>query len=138
MTPTEADEDIRAAIRAAWPSDYPLIWEDQEDTRPKDGQTPWGRASFNTNSSQLAGFGPVDEGVRIYRNFGTLTVQVFAPRGDGYTVAMGIAETVVDYLQDTETSGGTLFRNVFPRRIGRDKLYSQVNVTAEFEYDSVK
>lgn len=137
LTANEASVELRSVLNTAWlPSGHPILWDGKEDVRPKDGTTPWAFVVYSVLTSEVAAL--ADERIRRYRRFGTLTVQVFTPRGDGYTEGEALGKLLTDAMESKRTPGGLIFRKVNSARIGRSGLYSQINVTSQYEYDEVR
>jgi len=129
--------DIFARVKAAWdPTGYGMAWPDvPDDTLPPTSQVPWARTSLRHADGGQRGFGP-DK--RRYERTGVLTIQVFAPKGDGLSRCYQLAKILADGLEGQATPRGVWFRNVRVREAADSGNFSQVNVLADFTYDEVK
>jgi hypothetical protein len=99
--------------------------------------TPWARTSiqhFTGRQSSLTG----GLGTTRWARAGTLTVQIFVPRGNGLSLAYQLAKIVGDSLEGGATPSGVWFRNVRLVEAGADGNFEQLNIKADFTYDEVK
>ena len=131
--------EIRNTVYGFWNAGPPtqgvkFIFPDKEDGRPTDGTSPWAELAFSDSLSQVGGFAAEGQR-RLYERFGTLTLAIYTPRGDGYTLGHSLARVVTEGLEAYCSSNGVIFRKVLAARIGRSGNYSQINVTAEYEYN---
>lgn len=77
------------------------------------------------------------DSTRVWIRNGILTIQVFAPRGDGGLRCQELSQLVVDTYQAAKTA--VIFRNVRMVEVPDTKgLWKQSNVIAEFEYTDVR
>lgn len=138
-------DQVFTIFRAIWekqPTDPgidipPIQWDNTEDlvNPPESG---WVRVLLRHGpSSQVTLTG--DTGGRRFRRLGLITIQVFAPVGEGMTDSDRFVKIILDAFEGGNTGADKiLFRNVRANEIGRDGPWFQTNVLIEFEYDEVK
>ena len=130
----EARDDLMKLVTDAWSSTgHPLGYEDRDDNLPPSDQKPWARATVRHGPGGAANIGKT----RFERE-GTLTVQVFVPRGEGLREADSLAKILTDVLEGASTDNAVWLRNVRVNEIGPDGIWYQHNVLADFIYDEVK
>lgn len=151
MTATveQARDQIHTRFRTAWLADtntqnYFVKYEDvAQGDRPEKAATkpaPWARFTLRHNpgaggQATLSG----DTGQRRYRRFGTITINLFAPKGDGLKILdQEMIPVAMQAFEGQTTAGGVIFRNVRPAEVGPDGDYFQANVLVDFEYDEVR
>lgn len=132
-----ARDEMLTLFSTAWQTTgHPVLFEDAPtDQRPADG-SPWARVSIRHAGGEQATLAG-ETGMRRWRRTGTLFVQVFTPRGNGFALADSLGKVAAHAFQGKRTPGGVWFRDVSMREIGPDGPWMQVNVTAAFEYDEV-
>jgi len=96
----------------------------------------WVRLNIKDAAAEWASFG--DPGNNAERNFGQVTMQIFAPSGKGEGVAIELADqakAVFRSWRDT-TSGVRFLVPPYARQIGSGKKkWYQINVVAPFQFD---
>lgn len=151
-TVSEARDQIHAQFRTAWLADpntqaYFVEYEDvaQGDVPEKAAARPlpWARFTMRHNpgtGGQVAyGIGDQANGARRYRRFGVITINLFAPKGDGMKILDDeMTPVAMRAFEGKTTSGGVQFLRVRPVEIGPDGDYFQANVLVDFEYDEVR
>ena len=136
MTPEQAVDAILDIFKAAWdPTGFAAVYGDKPGTKPP-SEALWARATIQHatgDQSSLAG----ETGTRRYTEEGTLTVQVFAPVGDGSTECYRAATLVRDAYRDARHPN-VWFRNARIQEVGASGAFDQINVLATFSYDTVR
>lgn len=136
MTPEQAVDAIFDIFKAAWdPTGFPAVYSDKEGEIPA-SETVWARATIKHatgNQSSLAG----EVGTRRFTATGIVTVQVFAPVGDGSTECYKAALLVQSAYEDARHPN-VWFRGVRIQEVGESGAFQQQNVTATFSYDHVR
>lgn len=141
MTPTTADNEIKALFNAAWEADLasasiPILWQGVRDdlTTTPDGVgnlSSWARCSVIHDFGENAAIGG------SYHELGGLVViSVFTPAGYGVTAGLDLANIARLAFAGQETPNGVWFTGVTVRTIGNDGTWFQTNVTATFRYRS--
>ena len=102
------------------------------------GNVPWVRVKIRHITASQRSFGPV--GSRIFTKWGTITIQVFTPKGkQGLVLADRLGNVALSAIEGKTTiTGDILFRDAVYREAGVDGSWFQGNITATFEYDTVK
>lgn len=145
-----AIREIYGRLKEQWDADTPaiiggspaapalLLYDEAEWTgRPDaDRDLAWGRAKIihsDGEQATLAGTAGT-----LFRNYGVITVQCFAPMRDntGALVARRLAEVVKTAFQGRNTTN-VWFRQVRYNEVGREGTWYQMNVVANFEWDEV-
>lgn len=131
MTPDQARDEMLAVFKAAWDTTgLQATYTDIPGSVP-DTEAAWARVTIQHADGGQTGFGATE--VKRFTNVGILTVQVFAPKGDGKTEAYRLAQLVlVAYCQ---ARGSVWYRKQRIREAGSDGAYEQINVLADFNYD---
>lgn len=116
------------------------VFSQNEETKEvnNDG-TPWARISVKHVSGGLTSIGGI--GARRIEKIGMVTTQIFVPANskNKLTEADRIADLAVDALEIKETPiSGIEFTNVVATEIGQDGVWFLYNVTAQFNYQTVK
>lgn len=134
MTPEQARDIIFGVLVAAWNPAYPVLWDDITGSVPN-ADTPWARAIVrHTFGRQTSLSGEV--GARKFTSSGVLFVQVFAPVGQGSTLAYQTAELVANAYRDAKLE--VWFRNTRINEVGASGAFEQINVVSDFSYDNVR
>lgn len=133
MTYAVAHSAIRLRFETVWAALTPAQMPNVKFTIPTSGS--WVRLNIVDSGADRASMG--DPGNNIERNLGQVTVQVFAPSGDGEGEANELADAVRDIFRDWQDSASGLRFRVPPyaRQIGAEGKWYQVNVVAPFEFD---
>lgn len=134
MNYQEAIDSINAVFHAAWNPAYPVKWEDLPGDVPVT-ETPWAKVLVQHTSGQLSSLGG-GKVLRKWRRDGVIVVQVFAPAGQGKTLAVSLGQVVVDAYQNANTE--IHYRNVQLVESGTDGAFYRVDIYANFEYDDVR
>lgn len=130
----DAEAEIRAFFNTGWSSLTDIAWPDDKFISP-DGAT-WVRFDCKENDGEQVSIG--DPGNNRFRHFGLVTIQVFAPQGNGSIDARAKAQAAVAIFMGQETTNDIHFFAVQPRQIGNDGSgYYQINVLASFRYDEI-
>jgi len=95
----------------------------------------WGRLTLRHaeggQGSLTGGLGTVR-----YDATGTLWLQLFAPKGDGYTAGYQAAQHFLNALR--KYRGSIWFRNMRVMERGEDGAFERVDVLTEFEYSDIQ
>lgn len=134
MTSAEARDAIYKVMRDAWDAAHPILWDDVPSKVP-DEEIPWARVKL-THVTGAHGTINGQVGCRRFDSTGFVTVQVFAPVGDGKARVLNLAQTVRYAYEDARLP--VWFRNIRVNEIGPSGNYQQINVIADFEYDTVR
>lgn len=144
LTLAQARDAVIGVVETAWtaigsPSeDVPLHYDGTKQDRPTDGAaatkaSSWARVTVRTIASPQAA-----QGRRRYQTTSSLTVQIFTPIGDGWTLADTLAQVVLDALRGHAGSAdGLWFFDITPNEIGVDGPWLQMNVEASFRYQEI-
>jgi hypothetical protein len=76
-----------------------------------------------------------DAGVRTIRQFGIVTVEIYAPEGEGTTLSDQACTVIRDTLLGVRSQNGVVFRAPSYNEVGNFGPWYQTNVTIPFEYD---
>lgn len=141
-TITQARDAIAGIINTAWlasptTSSLTLLWDNVKGDPPaEDGSTgkaeAWGRVAVRHTIGENDTLGPI--GGRRYLFGGTVTVQLFAPIGDGHSQLDEMVEVVKAALQEASPSAAVWFFDITPVEIGPDGPWFNTNVDALFRY----
>jgi hypothetical protein len=141
-SPSEARDDVYTLIVNAWGDEGPVDYEDKprnpnDDPIPPKEQQPWIRIKMeHTFGRQVTLANEI--GQRRFRKFGVITVQLFCPLGSSLREPERLGILLNNALEGASTPHDVLFRNVRMNEEGSDGHWFQVNVIADFEYDSVR
>lgn len=138
-TTVQARDLINGNILAAWRvlgfDDANLIWTDIPGKIPA-SELVWARVTLkHATGTQTTLSGRV--GGRQFEQKGTVTIQVFAPVGDGSTAGYSTAQALKTVLENPNVSD-IWYRNARLLEIGRSGAFEQINVLADFSYTDVK
>ena len=75
-------------------------------------------------------------GNRVFNNEGTYWVQVFAPVGGGGEAVHTAATAILKALRDSKNIS-VWFRNAKMKEVGISGAFDQINVLADFTYDTL-
>lgn len=133
MTFNEARDEMLGLVAQLFP--HKIVWDDVAEYVPTEEEF-WARVTINHVTGEQSSLGSFDAARRWNRS-GTLIVQIFAPMGDGNSMAYDLAQTVVDGLQSFRTGCVTL-RNITLNEVGANGAFFQMNVTSTFSYDDIR
>lgn len=123
-----------AIFKACWDTTgYPAVYS---DVGGAPGNTAWARVTLRHatgGQSSLAGA----DSTRRWTQTGTLTAQVYAPKGDGLSEAYRLAELVVNAYRDAR-GGSVWYRKPRMREAGSSGAFEQINVLVDFSYDETR
>lgn len=134
MTSDQARDEILAIFKAAWDTTgYIALYPDVGGKPPDDAA--WARVqtrhATGRQSSLTGGLG-----TKRWTQVGVLTVQVFAPQGDGMKEVYRLAELVLNAYRDAH--GSVWYRNPRMREVGTSGAFEQINVLVDFTYDETR
>lgn len=135
MTPSEAIDVVNSVFWSVWkPLNLKAVWSDIPGSIPTTSAV-WARVTARHVSGEQSSL--IDSlGHTRFRRFGVCIVQVFAPMADGLQKAYEHAEKVLKAFENARKP--VWFRKCMIQEIGSDGAFQQVNVSTEFEYDSVR
>jgi hypothetical protein len=149
VTPEEARDYILDKFKATWDAECPAVNSgvvpeieyqnvDPVNSHLANGNVAWARIRVMHAKGDQRSMGGI--GGRVFTRLGIVTVQVFAPAGkQGLVLADQLGNVALSAFEGEETSAGNVwFRNTAYHEVGVDGAFFQVNVNAEFEYDTVK
>lgn len=135
MTLSARHAAIRTRFKDFWAGQPPTQFPNQKFT-PPDNST-WMRLVIQDAGADWASMG--DPGNNIVRNVGQVTVQIFAPSGDGEGLALEIADLALAVFRSWRDATTGLRFEVPPyvRQIGPDGKWYQINVVAPYRFDDL-
>lgn len=133
ITPQQAESEARAAFVEAW-EDETAISFDNADFDPK-GLKEYARFSWQDTGGSQASLGAREDGI-LYRRVGIAFVQIFTELNTGTARSNALKERALDFFETY--LGAVWFRNQGPGYAGPGGGFYQVNVSAEFQYDSLR
>lgn len=141
-SPSEARYDIYDLIVAAWGDEGPIDFEDKprnpnSNPIPPKTAVPWLRVKVQHTYGQQATLAN-EIGARRFRKSGIVLLQIFTPLGSSLREPDRLGILLNNALEGASTPHDVFLRNVRMNEIGSDGHWFQVNVVADFEYDSVR
>lgn len=143
LSKQQAVDSMMGALFDAW-TPRALVFEDMpldavakaavDDTNTN--VVPWARATIRHNAGFQATLG--GPGARRFDREGIFLVEIYAPRGDGLTLARSLHTLVEQAFEGVSTPNGVWFRNVRTEEVGPDGPWTHANVIIEFEYEEVR
>lgn len=145
LTVEQARDAVMELVDAAWKATgavtetMPLLYDDVRGDAPSAPSaggraSPYGRATVRVLESPQSTQGRQ----RRYLTTGLVTVQVFAPVGEGRVTADRMARVVVDALRGHQGNpAGVWFFDVAPLELPNDGPWSQTNVQGSFRFQEV-
>src|SRR5690606_24242509 len=134
--PNQAKDQILTVLKTVWdtlhtpPEDpYELKYDDlnKEAVGTDAGNSIWGRVTIRHGDAfQSSLTGPLEE-VKRWTNLGAVTVQVFAPSGDGMVKAYDACQKIAQAFRKSRGIQ-VWFRRVRVNEAGEHGPYQQVNV----------
>ena len=134
MNYQEAIDSISAVFNAAWNPAYPVKWDDLPGD-PPNTEIPWAKFHVQHTDGRLSSLGG-GKLLRKWHREGVIVGQVFAPAGQGKTLAVSLGQVVVDAYQTASTE--IQYRNVQLVEFGTDGAFYRVDIYANFDYDDVR
>lgn len=110
----------------------PLTYEDNPPTAALSGTVVWGRITIKFFGGGQQGFG---DQKRHFTRSGLMSVEIFAPKGDGETQLHALGEQVLTSIEDRK-SYPVWYRNIRAAGPVADGGYNKINIFADFEFDS--
>lgn len=140
--PTEARDEINLHFTTIWNAQGTpplLLYTDKKKDLPDSGD--YARITVTHDSAPQVTVGgriSTGGGGQRFRNFGIVTVQIFADSDDGLTTSDVLVKIALDAFRGQSTGQDRVeFRNTRMNEIGQDGPWFQTNVLAEFVYDEV-
>lgn len=140
LTFRQARDEINKQFTDAWKlanPTFPIVYDDFGPVTVPKTALPWARLSMRHNRGEQETLA-APLGNRLFLRDGLVTVQVFAPSGEGLTRAYDLAKVAADAFEGKATPGGVWFRSVRLREVGPDGNWFQVNIIADFQYNEAK
>jgi hypothetical protein len=142
QTIDEVYEAITAAFRTDMLSTQPLVqlaWEnvkfDPDEKFPSPIETDaWVRFNMQHTPGEA---GNASLGNRYFRRTGVIIVQCFTRADTGRVRSNAVVDSVLLFFEQTSVPG-TWFRGQSPSEAGDDGSWFQVNVSADFTYDTLR
>ena len=131
---TEARGIIQAQFELDWNSRTEVAYPNVEYTPTRDQS--WVRVAVDHNLSSQQTLGSV--GNRVFRRLGLVFVQVFTEKNEGQKSSDELVKAVLDIFEGKQLQG-IWFRDARVQEIGIDEdNWFQVNISIEFQYDTIK
>lgn len=137
VTIRQARDIMLKVVKDAWDTTgYPMVYTDVPDTVTPSNSV-WARVTIRHGTGNQASLTGCINGVKRWKNEGIIFVQVFAPVGDGSSLAYDAAQIVLNAFRDsTETE--VWFRKSRINEIGNSGAFEQINVLSDFTYDEIR
>jgi hypothetical protein len=135
MTPIEAQDEMLAIFKTTWDdTGYTATYDDLPGQVP--ANAPWARVTIQHDTGGQSSLASADS-LRIFTHSGTLTIQVFTPKGGGNTKGYQLAHQVLTAYSPKQ-GGGVWFRNQRLKETRGDEGFAQINVLVDFSYDEMR
>lgn len=135
MTPLDAVDAMHEIFMAVWkPLGFPVVWNDLVADVPEK-QTLWARVTVQHTDGRQASLSNQD-GVRIWRNSGIYSIQLFEPVENGRKRSYEVGKAILDAFRKSHPDC-VWFTNPKLREAGRDGAFLQTNLSINFEYKEV-
>lgn len=136
MTLAAAHSAIRQRFTTIWDAGAPnpaVHYPNTEFTAPDNAS--WARLIISTSGNERASFG--DPGNNVDRNFGQVTIHIFALTGEGEGAALSLADKAKGVFRNWEdvASGVRFLVPPYARLVGGEGKWYQINVVAPFQFD---
>ncbi len=130
----EAVIAMESTFKAAWGVKSPVVYGGDAPEKPADDQA-WVRFNIKHSDGGQATMGAPS--ANRFRQIGLIIIQIFSPEGKYAIRAKELANDAIEIYQGLQQSGIT-YQKVRPDEIGNDGHgYYQINVIAEFYYDTI-
>jgi hypothetical protein len=131
MSYAAAHAAIRTRMETEWsgtPVQMPKVKFDVPNTA-------WVRLNIDPSGAEWASMG--DPGNNVERNLGQVTIQIFAPSGEGEGEALELSDNARAIFRSWRDAATGLRFEVPPyaRNIGTQGKWYQINVVAPFKFD---
>lgn len=142
QTPTQARDDVYTLIMDAWGEEGPVdFWDKPRNPNdspiPPKEQIPWLRVKMvHSGGGQQTLANEI--GNRRFNKSGIITVQIFTPLGSSLLEPERLGILLNNALEGASTPHDVRLRNVRMNEIGSDGHWFQINVDADFEYDTIR
>lgn len=126
-------DDVQTTIRTRFNAQFATaqptyaIMQQNDVPREVDGDDKFVRLNIIPADSQLKGLGTL----RLFRDYGLIKVQMYAPLGEGIGELMEVADDVRDIFMCLSASGVT-YRTPYVTVVGESGSHFQVNVTVPY------
>ena len=144
LTDSEAQDETFAMLQAAWDAaspltdDVPLLYENTNEERPDatGAVSPWAYAQWQRATSRESSLAGVD-GQKRFTTTGLVSVQLFAPIGDGGALLRSLGRVFQTAFRGKRTEGGVVFSRVRVKDVGASGPWWYNLALAEFQFDEV-
>ena len=124
---------LKTAIEGSAYSALNIIYPDTQEDKPTDKHL---RVYVDLTDERQRSIGGT--GLRRYRVYGMVMIQIFTPFGNGEVLADDIAGVVKGAFRGVNTGADAItFRHARVVSVGQDGSWLQTNVTVEFDYDEL-
>lgn len=134
MTPNQAREAILTAFIAAWGSETPFAFDNEDFNPPSDSS--WVRLSVREVESEQETLGPV--GARRYRRNGVAELAVHALPDRGAQRSDELVKIFRDSFEGVTLASGVYFTDCQVQEVGIEGAYYRVNALAVFWFSETK
>lgn len=136
--PTTARDELTGLVRTALEAEGVVMrYEDRENDPPKTTTVNWARVTVRHNVRSQGSLSN-EQGKRRFTSVGTLTTQIFAISGTGLSSADELSMVLLEALDGKRTASGVWLRNARMNEVGPSGHWFQVNVLADFMYDTLR
>lgn len=133
MTPQQATDEVSAKFLAHWGAETAIAWDNLDfDPSTVDEYVRFSVQHADGDRADIAG----DDADALYRRSGFVFIQVFTPKGGGTDRSNELGEKGLSFLE--RYRGQLWMRSQALRPVGNDGRWFQVNLSAEFLYDSLR
>lgn len=137
LTFREARNEILKVFKDVWDATgYPAVYTDVPDTVTP-SNCVWARVTLRHGEGGQASLTGPENGEQRWYNDGVVFVQIFAPVGDGSSLAYDAAQLVVNAFRDANGSE-VWFRKTRINEVGTSGAFEQINVVSDFSYDQIR
>lgn len=132
MTSAEALDIMFGHVQSLTPEALIVVWPDKPDTIPVGEK--WIRPIVRTAYSRQTSLSN-SNGIRKFTRTGVLSIDCYAPVGDGNVEVNNLANIYQVGLEKLQSSP-IWYRNIRSIENGKEGSSSRVSVMADFEYDA--
>lgn len=132
MTPQQALDEVGEKFKTEWGAETAVAWEDLDfDPAAVNEYVRFSMQHAAGDRADIAG----DDTDPLFRRTGLVFVQVFTPKNSSTDRSNALVAKALRFLE--RYRGQVWMRNQSPIPVGREGRWRQVNVSAEFIYDSI-
>lgn len=134
MNYTEAKAALRGRFKIAFAGAKPVAWPNKAFDPATEAASGW-YVRFSTTTAGADQVASGSPGSNPTRQYGQLTLAIYAPENEGEADADTLGDTIIDIFRGYST-GHLRCRPVpFARQIGNENGYYRLNVIVPFEFD---